>query len=46
MEEAKAELQDLKGSDEDEACYGEGGAEGEGNEGSKGMLVGHKRGRD
>jgi hypothetical protein len=49
MEEAKAELQELKGSDEDEAGEGdneEGDAKVEGVEGSETMLVGQKRSRD
>lgn len=48
MEEAKAELADLKGSD-DEAIYGEGPTkEGAGSqaEGSESILVGQKRSRD
>lgn len=44
MEEAKAELQDLKGSD-DEAGYGEGAGQMVA-EGSESLLAGHKRSRD
>ena len=51
MEEAKQELDDLKGSDDDEAVYEgngerpEGGAEGS-QEGASEVVVGQKRGRD
>jgi len=51
IEEAKAELHDLKGTRDDEAGYGEGDNEEtdarvEGVEGSETMLIGQKRSRD
>lgn len=49
IEEAKQELEDLRGSEDDEAVYGEGAGErAEGVEGAdlEGVVVGQKRARD
>jgi len=44
IEEAKQELDDLRGSDDDEAAYGEGAEGGSQTEGN--AVVGQKRSRD